>query len=401
MKFLVCLDLAQRIVQAYRDEAPPGFDPQGFDVGGTDSSGSTKFSRTGTSETQKDYTLPSDLAALIQQAYLGSQITPATTSSEQNLLQTILSGSLDSIPGLSALQGIWGIDPVNYSGLSSLMAMSQRNPYSTDYETGVGALFDRQFGKGRALAQSGPMNVRGGTARQGFELGEADAQNSMNKFREVRGQQDREAGVVQDAVRTMNTIEGMRRGSAMQAQQQNMAGELGRKSAALNAQSGVDSMRRSNAGNIGLAAEFLGRPKQRVTDDLKGRGSQSASSSNWGAGITCCFIFLQALNGQLPDYVRKGRDKFNTPNRQAGYRWMSSWLVPMMARSRLILSIVNFFIIRPFLIVGRWHFGKEESWTDGIIGPLLKPYCFGWFYTWSTLGVIYGKLSRHPSISAV
>jgi hypothetical protein len=279
------------------------------------------------------------------------------------------------------------IDPANFSGLSALLKMAQRDPYSADYESGITSLYDRQFNKGRSLAQSGPANVRGGTARQGFELGEVDAQNSMNRFREIRGQQDREAGVVQQAIQTMNAIEGMRRGSQMQAQGQNMSGELGRKGASLSAAGQLTSRRQANAGNLALAAEMLGRPKQTTTDSLSGRGSQSASSSNWGTGASCCFIFLEALNGILPTYVRQGRDEFNTPNRRSGYVWMSTWLVPAMRRWGLILSLVNLFIIKPFLIVGNWHYNKKHK----ILGPVLKPYCWAWFWIWSFLGVIYGN----------
>ena len=354
------------------------------------SSGSTRFSREGTTVGEKSYSLPADLAALIQQSYTGSQVPAATSSAEQSLLQALLGQSTSVIPGLSQLQSIMGIDPQNFSGLSALTNMAARNPYSSDYESGVGALYDRSFSKGRALAQSGPGNVRGGTARQGFELGESDALQGMNKFREVRGQQDKEAGVVQQAVQTMNAIEGMRRGNVMQAQGQNMGGELGRKGSAMSAAGGVNDLRRANAGNVTLASEMLGKPKTTCIENLKGRGSQGASSAGMNGGITCCLIFLQALNGKLPTYVRQGRDEFQTRNRRSGYVWMSSWLVPLMRRSGLISSLVNFVMIKPFLVVGQYAYTGQCR----VVGPALVPLCWAWFWLWSLIGVIYGKSLR-------
>ena len=183
----------------------------------------------------------------------------------------------------------------------------------------------------------------------------------------------------------------------MQAQGQNMGGELGRKSSAMSAASGVNDIRRANSGNLALASELLGRPKQTTTDDLRGRGNQNTQTSNWGVGLTCCFIFLEMLNGSLPDYVRRGRDKFNTPARREGYVWMSTWLVPLLRRSALIRSAVNLVMIKPFLIVGRWHFHRECR----IAGPALWPLCWAWFWLWSILGYGKSKLVRYSERPAV
>jgi len=394
-RFLQCLVVAKALVDSYKEPMMEGV--VGFDVGGSDSSGNTRFTREGTSQTQKDYTLPNDLSSILQLLYQSGQISPTTSSNELNLLNQMLTRSTTSLPGLASLQSIQGIDPTSFTGQSSLNNMAERNPYSSDYESAVGALYDRSFAKGRAMAQSGPTNVRGGTARQGFEMAELSGDQARNKFREVRGQQDKEAGVVQGAVQLMNTIESMRRGSQMQAQQQNMAGETARSGQSLQAAGGVNDLRRANASTVGLAGEMLGKPRQVTTDNLRGRGSQSASSSNWGAGLTCCFIFAEGLNGRLPWYVRRGRDDFNTPLRRLGYLLMASWLVPLMARSPSVSEAVNRLMIRPFLIVGRWWYENRKGWK----GPVLKPWCWAWFWTWSLIGFTYGKLLRKTVVPTV
>jgi hypothetical protein len=383
--FDLCFALAKEITRQHRGE----FDAQNFDAGGSSSRASTAFSRTGTSTQGKSFTLPSDLANLIRQAYTGSALPKTTTDNESNLLNSLLTRTIGNVPGLSTLQTDESIDPTSYTGASTLNTMSQRNPYSRDYENAIGDLYDRQFAKGRAMAQSGPTNVRGGTARQGFEMAELSGDQARNKFREVRGQQDKEAGVVQGAVQTMNQIESMRRGSRLTAQSQHQASESARTGEALHATGMVDSIRKSNQGNINLAGDMLGNPIQTTKDDLKGRGAQSASGSNWGAGLTCCFIFLQALNGELPEWVRRGRDQFCTLNRRNGYNWLAGWLVPFMRRSILVTRMVNWIMIKPFLLAGDWKFGGKRT----LVGPVVAhTICRAWFLTWSFIGWTYGKL---------
>ena len=389
-----CLVMAKEITRAHKLD----YEFYAFDMSQSRASGATKFTRQGTSTTDKSFTLPTDLGNLIQKAYTGSGIPASTVSNESNLLNLLLARTIGNVPGLSSLQTSEGIDPTSYEGLTALKTMSQRNPYSSDYESAIGDLYDRQFSKARSIAQSGPSNVRGGTARQGFEVAELGADQARNKFREVRGQQDKEAGVVQGAVNTMNTIESMRRGSTLQAQGQHQASESARTGEALHAQSGVDSIRKANQGNIQMAADMLGNPRQTVTDNLSGRGQQASSSSGFGGGLTCCFIFLQALNGQLPEWVRLGRDQFCTPNRILGYRWIANWLVPLMRRFILITRMVNWIMVKPFLIAGDWWYGNERN----LVGPLVaNTICRAWFFTWSFIGWIYGKLVRHTNVSTV
>lgn len=380
--FLKCFEAARLIVEEEGSLYPLCNEVVAFDVGGGESDTDTRFQRTGTSKTEKEYRLPSDLATIIADNYNRWRPSSALTDAESGLLGNILGQDrATSIPGLNVLQAVRGIDPTNFTGLSALNGIIARNPYSTDYENAIGQLYDRQFAKARSLAQSGPINVRGGTARQGFELGEIDAQQAMNKFREVRGQQDKEAGVMQGAVQLLNMIESMRRGSQMQAQSQNMAGEQMKTDQSLGAAKHVNAMRGVNQANVTTAAELLGKPRQTQTDDLKGKGNQVTNTSNWGVGLTCCFIFLEALNGRLPWFVRLGRDQFNTPCRQAGYRWMSSWLVPWMRRHSLVRWLVNVLMVRPFLYQGFYFYVLKKN-------SIFYPVCWFWFHLWSLVGTI-------------
>lgn len=387
-------ELARKIVEATKREFG-GVDALAFDFGGSSSKSrqNTAFQRKGTSTTDRSYALPSDLSALIKQGYTTGAPDPSVSSSESSFLLNLLSRDQGGVPGLSTLEAIRGISPTAFSGTNELNAMKLRNPYSSDYESAVGNLFDRQFATARSLAQSGPGNVRGGTARQGFELAELGAQNAMNKFREVRGQQDREAGVVQNAIQLLNTIESLRRGTQLQAQNQQMSGEAERTREGLGGSDATSRLRTNNLAHLQLAGELLGRPKQVTTDDLTGRGTQAqnTSSTNWGVNVLggCCFIMAEALNGYLPWYVYAGQREFVTPKRRVGYKWMANWLVPKMRNSTRVRKIVNVFMVKPFLVFGKWYYEGKKGF-----GGCMWPVCWTWLKVWGTLGrMLYGKYS--------
>jgi len=381
---------AKLLVSSYR--LPGGAVLYAFDFGASTTDSNTRFRRSGTSESQKSYSLPASILSLVSGAPLTSATSTDLGGAESSAILELLMRAITDLPGLTALVEAEGIDPTVYSGVSALNNMSLRNPYSQDYENAIGSLYDRQFEKARAMAQSGPANVRGGQARQGFEMGEIGAQIGMNKFKDIREQQDREAGVVQNSINIMNTIENMRRGSRMQAQGQHVAGQSARVQEQLGATDSLSRRRASHLGELQLAGELLGSPKTTTTDNLQGRGSQNSTSLSFGTGLQqpCCFIFLEALNGVLPEYVRRGRDEHNTPNRRAGYVWMSTWLVPLMKRHSFVKHLVNKLIVRPFLKHGAWVYDKKGHRFWG-------PYCWMWFYIWSFLGVCYANTREKAS----
>ncbi len=270
--------------------------------------------------------------------------------------------------------------------------MAKLNPFSTDWESSTRDLYNRVFTKARAEAQSGPENVRGGTARQGFELADVDTQQSLNRFKEVREQELKESGMVQEATRIANTIEAMRRGTQMQAQGQRQAGESQRTAQSLEASAATQRARANNAANLQMAGDMLGKPRSTTTDNLVGEGNQiqNANQSGMNAGLTCCFIFLEALNGTLPPCVRRGRDEQASGRRVAGYVWLSTWLVPWMRRSRSARFLVNWLMVKPFIAFGRMYYGESSTIWEWSLCPVVV----AWLWTWWLMSFVKGFYAR-------
>jgi hypothetical protein len=91
-------------------------------------------------------------------------------------------------------------------GLTNLAAIFALGPLDTQYELLTEALYDRTFAIARATALSGPTNVRGGTARMGFELAELDLQQALNRFKEVWQNQVSWASIVIGAIKTHDDV---------------------------------------------------------------------------------------------------------------------------------------------------------------------------------------------------
>ena len=75
----------------------------------------------------------------------------------------------------------------------------------------------------------------------------------------------------------------------------------------------------------------------------------NGNSSNQSAGANCCFIFMEAYNGQMPASVREFRDKYYRlqPTIADGYKRMAKWLVPLMREYGVVRSIVWHTMIKP------------------------------------------------------
>lgn len=95
--------------------------------------------------------------------------------------------------------------------------------------------------------------------------------------------------------------------------------------------------------------------------DTLDRTNETFSSSP----ITCCFIFLEAYNGQLPWYVRVCRDYWyeRDANLAAGYKKMAKWLVPLMRESRLVAWLVNTFMVQPISRIGKFLVGESAGYS--------------------------------------
>jgi len=82
--------------------------------------------------------------------------------------------------------------------------------------------------------------------------------------------------------------------------------------------------------------------------------ANTTSMINAGMGMVgsaCCFIFMEALNGPLPESVRIVRDEAyeRYPSVRLGYKKMARWLVPLMARYRWVKSLVNTIMVTPLI----------------------------------------------------
>jgi hypothetical protein len=121
--------------------------------------------------------------------------------------------------------------------------------------------------------------------------------------------------------------------------------------------------------------------KGREVNALEGRGAQSSSSM--GAGVNlCCFIFLEAYNGELPISVRRYRDMAapESSARRTGYIRMSKWLVPAMRTSGVVRRLTNHLLVRPLTKYGEWFYGNNK------MGWIFWPVKQAWFAVWSLTG---------------
>ena len=93
---------------------------------------------------------------------------------------------------------------------------------------------------------------------------------------------------------------------------------------------------------------------------------------------TCCFIFMEAYNGMLPDSVRICRDHFyrEEPRLAVGYCRMAEWLVPKMKRSSLVKWAVNLFMVKPLTDRAEYLCGNKSNTLRGLFAQHL------WFAVW-------------------
>lgn len=122
------------------------------------------------------------------------------------------------------------------------------------------------------------------------------------------------------------------------------------------------------------------------TDTLAQAGIGAAPQNETGGGGGCCFIFLEALNGKLPAFVRECRDEMATGSKRNGYNKMAVKLVPWMRKSRLVRWMVNAFMVKPFLRCGNWYKKADPALPGYRFGFIFKPVCYTWLAIWNNLG---------------
>lgn len=352
--------------------------------GGGGSSGD--YRRTGTGMHERYYSIPDQMYNLITSNAASATTDPSLATKQTTLFGNLMDGAMSasSQPGYSQVAGFAGLSPTEYGGREALMAASQRDPYSGAYAQQTLDSYRQNAADAMSTVASGPAAVRGGDARTGVMQGVLAERLAAGRGQELRNAQLQDLGGVITAARSMGDIENTRLTAALRAALG--LSDIANATAQRGLQAGqqVDVNKAQNLALLQLASQLQGKTIDRQTDDFEGEGDQSG----WQAGLSCCFIFLEALNGELPWYIELARFEHLTPTRHAGYKWMGTWLVPMMRRNRVARWWVNVAMVKPFLQYGAWLYGESNSvsWANALT-------CEAWLRLWSTLGsvVMYAR----------
>jgi len=99
------------------------------------------------------------------------------------------------------------------------------------------------------------------------------------------------------------------------------------------------------------------------------------------AGMSCCFIFVEADNGILNRIARRFRDEKGTLKQQAGYTWIANHLVPWMRKSKRIKNFVRWAMIKPLIWSGKAFYGENNwgfvFWPIGIMWLVIFDFIGG------------------------
>lgn len=244
---------------------------------------STQFQRQGTTLQTKNYNLSTgNLLSYMISAFQNAVVAGTLSSVEQAMLQQLLGQDSEIIPGGLTLFDIQSINPDLFLGSADLQQIYQKDPFSTEYETNTADLYNRIYAIARSVAQSGPTNVRGGTARQGFELADLDTQQSINRFREIWQNQLAMAGLVIHAAQVAASMSTARYDLQLKAQQQQAATEQGRVMQTLSAAEQLTRERESFIRACALGGEFTSLPTMTTQENLEGQGFQAGVNTAFG-----------------------------------------------------------------------------------------------------------------------
>ncbi len=380
MKWQEFLPTAQRIVEAEKALWPNSDDVMGFGAGGSTGS----YARQGVGDHRAYYDLPTAIGSLVDTNAANAATDPSLATQQTTKLSSLMTDTTPAQPGYSSLLSIANQDPTDYTGRSALVNASTRDPYSGAFEANTKAAYQQRAGDAMAQVASGPTAVRGGAARTDIAQGTMADRLAQNRGYEVRQAQQQDIQNVLGSSMGAADIEQKRAATTAGAAQglANIGSQVGER--ALGAIRSVDFGKLNNMQMLKLASVLRGTQHARQTDDFSGKGNQMGTQT----GVSCCFTFLEALNGVLPWQVEMGRSEFYTPQRRRGYKWMSRKLVPAMQKHAWLKRSVNKLLVKPFIRYGEWRYSGTNKWTSA----LYAPYCFAWLATWGLLG----KLVKEP-----
>lgn len=351
-------------------------------AGGSSGQGDTRFSRTGTVNTSSWRDLTDQQQGLFTNAF-GNVTDQGTNSTVGPMLSNRIQRGWGDVPYNSAICQIVKANlPGNkVPGQDFLLSQLQRDPNGQEYADNTFARYSDEVMRMLGQTRSGPAATRGGTAAQGFMMSDAVNQMALNREDLVNKNRQSDLALQQGAVGLLNQGRGQMNQTALGGvgtgfggffnllQDQQAAGSLASERAKIYSDL-VPTF-------TSLASKMNGLEN----NALSGQGAQTSSSM--GAGINlCCFIFLEAYNGELPESVRRYRDMAAPENsaRRNGYISMSRWLVPMMRSGGTIRTLTNHLLVKPLTKYGEWYYGKNKT------GWVFWPVKQAWFKIWELIG---------------
>lgn len=359
-----------------------------FSVGGGSSSGSTAFSRSGTEAKTSNLTLPTELVSLIDSA--AQQLSLSNSDLHSTLLTNLLAQDPSAYPGSNTLSNVMAQTPSSMPWYSNLLSMAQQDPYSSAYETNTQEAYLNRLNE--TLAGLDSATVRTGTNHQGLVKGQAVADATRERSADLARQRGVDSGVALNAGQILNSLQ-----QFIGAQQIGAAGQAANNNNMRVAQSLQAGGQRSERGGasimaLGQSAKTRGTVNESISSNMTGQGTQSSSNFTWGSGgdiNPCCWIVSTSYNGypggHLPEFVRQGRDDFQTPEGIRGYRKMSEFLVPRMMRSRIWMWVTNTFMVRPITFYGAFRYNAKNH-PGHRWGWLCKPVLHVWLSIWKGMG---------------
>lgn len=351
-------------------------------AGASSGQGDTRFSRTGDVKTSSWRDLTSQQEGRFDKAF---QMVNDPTANEKvgPMLTNRIQQSWGGVPYSGAVCDIVKSNLSNQSvfGQKGLESQAGVDPYSSSYADNTYDRYSDEVYKVLGQARSGVGPNRGGTAAQGFMMSDAVNQMAMNREDVLAKNRQTDAGIQQSASGMLDQQRGRMDNTALQGVGTGFGGYFNMLGDQNSAGSLASERAKIFSDLVPTFTSLASKMQGREENNLEGRGSQTSSSM--GAGINlCCFIFLEAYNGVLPESVRRYRDMAAPENsaRRRGYISMSKWLVPMMRVSRVSRTLANHLLVQPLTRYGEWFYGKNR--TGWVFWPVKQV----WFKIWELTG---------------
>lgn len=347
-------------------------------AGGSTSSTDTSFTRKGSVKTDSWRDVTEGQWGLMNKA-LGSTAPQGDNDAVPGVLMNKMQRRTDQYPYIDQLQNVINHNQPNAVayGNNSLQSQAAVDPYSGSYETNSFGKYADEVRRAMGSARSGPAATRGGTAAQGFMMSDAVNQLGLNRAQVLAQNRQTDAGIQQSAASQLASQHGQRSQTSTQA----MSVGSGNFYNLLNDQQNAAQLSSERAKMfsdlVPTVVSLTSKMRGKEENNLYGKGSQSASALSAGFNL-CCFIFLEAYNGELPESVRRYRDMAapESSARREGYISMSRWLVPAMRVSQMARTLTNCLLVKPLTQYGEWYYGKNK--TGWVFWPVKQV----WFKIW-------------------